>query len=255
MKVRILALCIVMMMSFSGCNMKLGDNIGSTQPVNTSPTMDGISTTSPSGSTGPTVTPSGPSNPGSPETPEYYDTYHSGKPYTPWGIPCSFTLTSDSGNTISLAGNFPEESLGVLKRKYFWQGNTTDLNTAYMIGYFDKSQYAIQQPKTFFSDVSEVFVEQYYRIFQAGAGNATIDIRDAVAVAKHGIRMYRFVGVAQWTVNETQKENTFVAYVFQEPSGGYLCCLFQCKKKNWAFTQEIAENFVNTLTWEVSNAG
>lgn len=254
MKLKMLALCFVLLAILPGCQTHTENTSASSQPVQITPTVGGAETGS-AETTGPTVPPSSLDTPDAPSTPSYQDTYHSGKPYAQWGTPCNFTLASDSGKTICLTGNLPEESIGVLKRKYLWHGNTDDLNTAYMVGYFDADLYAIQQPKTFFDDIGESFLEQYYKLFQIGAKDVTIDIRDTVTVTKHGLRMCRFVGAAQWTASSASKENSFVAYVFQEPSGGYLCCLFQCKKKNWALTQEIAENYINTLIWEVSNAG
>lgn len=254
MKLKIPVLCFLVLTLLSGCHLNTEKEPPETQDPNVTVMTGGAEilppdTSDPADPNSPTSTPSDPDSPAS------FDTYHSGKPYVQWGNPCSFTLEVETGKTVGLSGNLPEGSLGMLKREYLWLGNTDDLNTSFMVGYFDASQYSIQNPSSFFDDVSDSFTEQYYRLFQIGAKDAIIDIRDSVSVTKHNVRMCRYVGAAQWTSSSTPKEDSFVAYVFQEPSGGYLCCLFQCKKKDWALTQEIAENFVNTISWEVSNAG
>ena len=254
MKLKIPVLCILVLTLLSGCHLNPEQTPSGTQDPDATVITGGAESqppdaSDPTGPNSPTITPDDPNNPA------IYDTYHSGKPYVQWGSPCSVAVELESGKSVALSGNLPESSLGLLKRKYLWIGNTDDLNTSFMVGYFDASQHSIQSPSSFFADVSDNFTEQYYRLFQIGAKDAIIDIRDSVSVTKHGVRMCRYVGAAKWTSSSSPIEDSFVAYVFQEPSGDYLCCLFQCKKKGWALTQEIAENFINTLSWEVFNAG
>ena len=254
MKLKIPVLCILVLTLLSGCHLNPEQTPSGTQDPDATVITGGAESqppdaSDPTGPNSPTITPDDPNNPA------IYDTYHSGKPYVQWGSPCSFAVGFEEGKTVGLSGNLPDGTLGMLKRKNLWIGNTDDLNTSFMVGYFDASQYSIQTPASFFDDVSDSFTEQYYRLFQIGAKDAIIDIRDSVSVTKHNVRMRRYVGTAKWASSSSLKEDSFVAYVFQEPTGDYLCCLFQCKKKSWALTQEIAENFINTLRWEVSNAG
>lgn len=181
---------------------------------------------------------------------EVFDTYHSGKPYTPWGTSQTVTLTADSGKTISFTGNMPEEGQGVQLVQWLWWTSTNDLNTSYMFAYIDNDQYQIQSPDTFYEDMGDQFADRVYRGFCIAAKEAEIDIRDSVTAKKNGIEMCRSVGAAQWQFNGKQQNRSFVSYVFAVPGGGYLCCLFQCDKKGWTATQEAAENFVNTFRWE-----
>lgn len=247
MKKKILAFSLAVLMLLPGCGLKQ-DTPNPSQPEQSSPTID-VSV--------PLVTlPSvpeditAPSTGGSSSELQVFETYHSGKPYTPWGIPQTTTLTADSGKIIRFTGNIPEEDPGVQLVDWLWWTSTNDLNTSYALAYIDNDKYQIQSPKTFFQDMGDDFANRVYRGFCLTAKDAEIDIRDSVIVRKNGIEMCRSVGAAQWQFNNRQQNRSFVSYVFKVPAGGYLCCLFQCDRQGWTATQEAAENFVNTFRWE-----
>lgn len=247
MKKKILALILVVCALFSGC--------GSEQDpaqLSQSPQSESTGVTSTPTTTQPTAPSSetAPTGDTSDTEPEVYDTYHSGKPYTPWGVPQTVTLTAESGKTIRFTGNIPEEDPGVQLVDWLWWTNTNDLNTSYALAYIDTDLYQIDSPTTFYEDMGEAFADRVYRGFCLSAKDAQIDIRDSVTVRKNGIEMCRSVGAAQWIFNNKQQNRSFVSYVFAVPEGGFLCCLFQCDKKDWPATQEAAENFVNTFCWE-----
>lgn len=247
MKKKILAFSLAVLVVLPGC----GQKQDATQPSQQSQT-EGTHTASEPFSTQPSIPEdtTDPTDSGSNNELEVFDTYHSGKPYTPWGTPQTTTLTADSGKTIRFTGNIPEEDSGVQLVDWLWWTSTNDLNTSYMLAYIDNDQYQIQNSETFYEDMGDQFADRVYRGFCLSAKEAEIDIRDSMTVKKNGIEMCRSVGAAQWQFNNKQQNRSFVSYVFAVPNGGYLCCLFQCDKKDWSATQEAAENFVNTFQWE-----
>lgn len=250
MKIKILALALVIIALLPGC----GSTPEETQPADQQTQAATTEATSDISQTTEPVATTAPAEDVPPIKEEVYDTYHSGKPYVPWGTAQTFTLRSEMGQSLTFSGNVPEDPSGVQNYSWLWWSSTNDLNTSYMLTYIDQAKCSVKSPETFFEDMGDDFAESYYKKFKLPAKDAVIDIRDSVSVSKNGIRMCRFVGVAQWHVNKTPKEDSFVAYVFQAPDGGYLCCLFQCMKKDWTTTQEAAENFINTFSWRDTNA-
>lgn len=184
---------------------------------------------------------------------ECYDTYHSGKPYTSWGVPESIALSTENGNSVSFTGNIPEETIGIQLTSNLWKGSPNNLGTKFMLLYIPVSEQVIESPESFFEDMGEAFTTRYFSRFNAQAKDAQLDVRGADPVTKNGIKMCRTIGSVQWIYKNAHREYSFVSYVFQAPDGGYLCCLFQNTEKDWPGTQEAAENFVNTFQWRNTN--
>ena len=246
MKKKMIALALILLVMLPGCGEKEGQQEPSTKPSETLTVVPG---TEPQPSVE-ASSPTEPSGDAKPNVPEYYDTYHSGKPYTPWGVQQTFTLTLNNGRSVTFTGNIPEASSGVPRRTWLWWTSTDDMKTSYMLAYIDGEQYAIQSVETFFDDMGDDFTEDIYKEFRLVAQDAVLDVRGTDSVRKNGIKMNRVIGSVQWHSKSQLKEDSFVAYVFQTPDNGYLCFLFQSTKKDWPGTQEAAENFVNTFRWE-----
>lgn len=251
MKKRIITLAIALLLLLSGCGEQPKETKPGTEPPQAS--TDAVIQTQPTPSTEVGET-TAPTEDEFQNSTEYEETYHSGKPYTPWGVSQTITFALEGGRRLTVTGNVPEENDGILIQNSLWWAATNDMNMAYMVAYISAEQYDIQSPDSFFEDMGEQFTDNYYKKFRLAAKNAVLDIRGANTVTKKGIRMNRTTGVAQWKVKNEEREDSFVAYVFQTPDGDYLCCLFQCTKKDWPVVQEAAENFVNTLQWGDPNA-